>query len=149
MVADLDRHSAYLDAGEYQDIRITASGKYSGVGLEVSVLDGRIVVVSPIDGTPAARAGVESGDEILKIDDRLVTDENLDDTIELLRGTRIEAAQHLLQARLSGAIPAAPLAGLTSHLLYEPDERLALLPQKDCIEDLREQANILAQRRIL
>ena len=86
MVADLDRHSAYLDAGEYQDIRITASGKYSGVGLEVSVLDGRIVVVSPIDGTPAARAGVESGDEILKIDDRLVTDENLDDTIELLRG---------------------------------------------------------------
>ena len=44
MVGDLDRHSAYLDAGEYQDIRVTASGKYSGVGLEVSVADDRIVV---------------------------------------------------------------------------------------------------------
>ena len=86
MVADLDRHSAYLDAGDYQDIRITASGKYSGVGLEVSVLDDRIVVVSPIDGTPAARAGVESGDEILKIDDRPVLEDTLDETIELLRG---------------------------------------------------------------
>ena len=86
MVADLDRHSAYLDADEYQDIRITASGKYSGVGLEVSVLDDRIVVVSPIDGTPAARAGVESGDEILKIDDRLVMEESLNETVELLRG---------------------------------------------------------------
>lgn len=86
MVADLDRHSAYLDAGEYQDIRVTASGKYSGVGLEVSIQDGRVVVVSPIDGTPAARAGVETGDQILKIDDRPVTKEGLDDTIELLRG---------------------------------------------------------------
>jgi len=86
MVSDLDRHSAYLDAGEYQDIRITASGKYSGVGLEVSVADDRIVVVAPIDGTPAARAGVEAGDEILKIDDHSVTEEGLDDTIELLRG---------------------------------------------------------------
>jgi carboxyl-terminal processing protease len=86
MVADLDRHSAYLDASEFQDIRITASGKYSGVGLEVSVLDDRVVVVSPIDGTPAARAGVESGDEILKIDNRLVTEEGVDETVELLRG---------------------------------------------------------------
>jgi carboxyl-terminal processing protease len=86
MVGDLDRHSAYLDAGEYQDIRVTASGKYSGVGLEVSVADDRIVVVAPIDGTPAARAGVEAGDEILKIDNHSVTEEGLNDTIELLRG---------------------------------------------------------------
>ena len=86
MVADLDRHSAFLDADEYQDIRITASGKYSGVGLEVSVLDGSVVVISPIDGTPAARAGVEAGDEILKIDGHLVTEESVDETVERLRG---------------------------------------------------------------
>ena len=86
MVADLDRHSAYLDADEYQEIRISTSGRYTGVGLEVSLADGRLVVVSPIDGSPAARAGVEAGDQILEIDAVTVTEESLDDTVERLRG---------------------------------------------------------------
>ena len=86
MVGDLDRHSAYLDAGEYQDIRITASGRYSGVGLEVSKSDDRILVISPIDGTPAERAGILAGDEIIEIDELSVARDGLDDTIERLRG---------------------------------------------------------------
>ena len=52
MVADLDAHSQYLSADEYQDIRISTSGSYSGVGLEISAEDGDILVVTPIDGTP-------------------------------------------------------------------------------------------------
>jgi carboxyl-terminal processing protease len=86
MVGDLDRHSAYLDAGEYQDIRITASGRYSGVGLEVSRSDERILVISPIDGTPAERAGILAGDEIIEIDELSVARDGLDDTIDRLRG---------------------------------------------------------------
>ena len=86
MVGDLDRHSAYLDAGEYQDIRITASGRYSGVGLEVSKSDERILVISPIDGTPAERAGILAGDEIIEIDELSVARDGLDDTIDRLRG---------------------------------------------------------------
>lgn len=86
MVADLDPHSAFLDADEYQDIRITASGRYTGVGLEISVAEGRILVVAPIDGGPAEKAGLEAGDEILAINDRSVTDGSLDDAIDLLRG---------------------------------------------------------------
>jgi len=86
MVADLDRHSAYLDAGEYQDIRISTSGKYSGVGLEISTANGRILVISPIDGTPAQRAGIEAGDEIIEIDGLSVQDDGLDETIDKLRG---------------------------------------------------------------
>jgi carboxyl-terminal processing protease len=86
MVGDLDRHSAYLDAGEYQDIRITASGRYSGVGLEVSKSDDRILVISPIDGTPAERAGILAGDEIIEIDELSVARDGLDDTIDRLRG---------------------------------------------------------------
>ena len=86
MVADLDRHSAFLDAEEYQDIRVSTSGRYSGVGLEVSKDDDRILVISPIDGTPASRAGVEAGDEIIEIDGVSVALDGFDDTIDMLRG---------------------------------------------------------------
>lgn len=86
MVSELDRHSAYLDVDEYQDVRISASGSYSGVGLEVSTNDGAIVVISPIDGTPAQRAGIQSGDEIIAIDDVSVLDNGLDETVKKMRG---------------------------------------------------------------
>ncbi len=86
MVGDLDRHSAFLDASEYLDIRVSTSGKYSGVGLEVSVDDGRIVVISPIDGTSAQKAGIETGDEIVEIDGQIVSADGIDETVDRLRG---------------------------------------------------------------
>lgn len=86
MVGDLDRHSAYLDAGEYQDIRASTSGRYSGVGLEVSVADGAVMVIAPIDGTPAQKAGVEAGDEIIDVDGIVITANDLNETIDKLRG---------------------------------------------------------------
>lgn len=86
MVADLDAHSQYLDADEYQDIRISTTGSYSGVGLEVSSADGEILVVAPIDGTPAFRAGIRPGDKIVAIDDASVRKDGLQATIGKLRG---------------------------------------------------------------
>lgn len=86
MVADLDRHSEYLDATQFQDVRISTSGSYSGVGLEVSTEDGVIVVISPIDGTPAQRAGIESSDVIIEIDGVSVANDGLDQTIDKMRG---------------------------------------------------------------
>ena len=86
MVADLDRHSAYLDADEYQDIRVSTSGRYTGVGIEVSVVGGAILVVAPIDGTPAQEAGILSGDEIVEIDGTTVVEDGLEETIKKLRG---------------------------------------------------------------
>ena len=86
MVADLDPHSQYLDASEYQDIRISTTGSYSGVGLEVSRDDGEILVVAPIDGTPAFRAGIRPGDKIVAIDDASVRRDGLQETIGRLRG---------------------------------------------------------------
>lgn len=86
MVADLDAHSQYLDADEYQDIRISTTGRYSGVGLEVSSADSEILVVAPIDGTPAFRAGIRSGDKIVAIDDMSVRRDGLQETIGKLRG---------------------------------------------------------------
>ncbi|HSD70991.1 MAG TPA: S41 family peptidase [Woeseiaceae bacterium] len=86
MVANLDAHSEFLDADEYEDIRISTTGRYSGIGLEVSTVDGEILIVAPIDGTPAHRAGLQAGDVIVAIDGTTVVNEGLQQTIARMRG---------------------------------------------------------------
>jgi carboxyl-terminal processing protease len=81
MVSGLDKHSAFLDSDEYADIRISTTGAYSGVGLEVAVDDDTVRVVTPIDSTPAARAGIAAGDVILSVDHVPVTTDSLESTI--------------------------------------------------------------------
>jgi len=86
MVAALDPHSAFLDNEEYDEIRISTTGNYSGVGIEVTMEDGAVKVVAPIEGTPAARAGILAGDVIVSIDDVPVEAAGLNDAINRMRG---------------------------------------------------------------
>ena len=86
IVANLDPHSAFLDAAEYDEMRATTTGSYTGVGIEVSAQDGRVVVVTPIEGSPAAKAGVHAGDVVLAVNDQPVTADKLDETIGRMRG---------------------------------------------------------------
>jgi carboxyl-terminal processing protease len=86
MVSDLDAHSQYLDAGEYRDIRISTTGSYTGIGIEVDEVGGSVVIVTPIAGSPAARAGIRSGDQIIAVDGIAVEAARLQDTISRLRG---------------------------------------------------------------
>ena len=86
MIADLDPHSAFLDPGQYRDVQVNTSGSYSGVGIEVSAATGSIVVVAPIDGGPAAAAGIVAGDVIFSVDGMPVSGADLDDTIDRMRG---------------------------------------------------------------
>jgi carboxyl-terminal processing protease len=86
MVSSLDPYSAYLDGDEYDDIKISSSGQYSGVGIEVSMEDGQVVVVAPFDGSPAAEAGIRPGDVIATIDGVPVNPTTLADTIGRMRG---------------------------------------------------------------
>lgn len=86
MVRDLDAHSEYLDADEYRDIRVSTTGTYTGVGVEVAELDGVIHVVTPIVGSPAARSGIQSGDKIVAVDGVRVRPDNLRETIGRMRG---------------------------------------------------------------
>lgn len=86
MVADLDAHSQYLDADEYRDIRISTTGSYTGVGIEIGELDGEMRVITPIAGSPAARSGIRSGDTIIAVDGHAVESGNVDETIKRMRG---------------------------------------------------------------
>jgi carboxyl-terminal processing protease len=86
MVASLDPYSAYLDRDEFDEIKISSSGEYSGVGIEVAMEDEQVVVVAPIEGSPAAQAGIRSGDVIVMIDGIPVNTSTLADTIERMRG---------------------------------------------------------------
>lgn len=86
LVADLDPHSAFLDSKEFDELRISTAGEYSGVGIEVSLEDGAVKVVSPMEGGPAERAGVLAGDTILAVDDEPVDVENINDSIDRMRG---------------------------------------------------------------
>jgi carboxyl-terminal processing protease len=86
MVASLDPYSAYLDGDEYDEVKISSSGRYSGVGIELSIEDEQVVVIAPFDGSPAAQAGIRSGDIIVTIDGIPVNTNTLADTIGRMRG---------------------------------------------------------------
>jgi carboxyl-terminal processing protease len=86
MVSGLDPHSQYLDASEYRDIRASTTGTYTGVGIEVDEVDGAVTVVAPIAGSPAARAGIRGGDQIIAVDGTQIEGGNLRETIGHLRG---------------------------------------------------------------
>ncbi len=86
MLSGLDPHSAYLDLGEFKDLREGTSGEFGGLGIEVSMEDGFVKVVAPIDETPAAEAGVKSGDLIIRLDDTPVKGLSLAEAVEIMRG---------------------------------------------------------------
>jgi carboxyl-terminal processing protease len=86
MLSGLDPHSAYLNEDDYKDIRVGTSGEFGGLGIEVGMENGFVKVISPIDDTPAKRAGVRSGDLIIRLDGKPVKGMSLDDAVNLMRG---------------------------------------------------------------
>jgi carboxyl-terminal processing protease len=86
MVKALDPHSSYLPPKSYKNMLVDTSGKFGGLGIEISVRKGLLTVVSPIEDTPAFNAGIKSGDKIIKIEDESTLDMTLTDAVERLRG---------------------------------------------------------------
>ena len=86
MLAGLDPHSTYLDPEEYKVLQEGTSGEFGGLGIEVGVEDGFIKVIAPIDDTPAQKAGIQSGDLIIKIDETPTKGMSLNDAVEKMRG---------------------------------------------------------------
>jgi carboxyl-terminal processing protease len=86
MLASLDPHSSYMNKKQFEDMSVQTRGEFGGLGIEVTMENGVIKVVSPIDGTPAARAGLMANDLIVKIDGQDVTGMTLNDAVDKMRG---------------------------------------------------------------
>ncbi|GAB4170224.1 MAG: protease CptA [Rhodocyclaceae bacterium] len=86
MLSGLDPHSAYLDADAFKDLQVGTQGEFGGLGIEVGMEDGFVKVISPIEDTPAFRAGVKAGDLIIKLDETSVKGMSLTDAVKRMRG---------------------------------------------------------------
>lgn len=88
MLTSLDPHSSFLTPDEYKELQVETKGVFSGIGIEISMKDGIITVVSPIEGTPADKAGIKANDKIVKIGDKSTKDMTLIEAVKLLRGEK-------------------------------------------------------------
>ncbi len=86
MLSGLDPHSAYLVADEFQELKESTTGQFGGLGIEVTMENGFIKIVSPIDDTPAQKAGMRTGDLIIKLDEKPVKGMSLNDAVKMMRG---------------------------------------------------------------
>ena len=86
ILGGLDPHSSYMDAKSYRDMQVTTSGQFGGLGMQVNMEDGVLKVVSPIDDTPAAKAGILAGDIITQVDGTPIKGLNLSQAVEKMRG---------------------------------------------------------------
>ncbi|MBW2632982.1 MAG: PDZ domain-containing protein, partial [Deltaproteobacteria bacterium] len=84
MVGSLDPHSALLPPDAFEELRIDTKGKFTGIGIHITMRDGFVTVVSPIEGTPAYKAGIKAMDKIIKVDGKETTD--LRDAVNRMRG---------------------------------------------------------------
>lgn len=86
MLTSLDPHSSYLDLNEYKELQVGTTGEFGGLGIEVTMEDGFVKIVSPIDDTPAQRAGVHAGDLVIRLDETPVKGMTISEAVKLMRG---------------------------------------------------------------
>lgn len=86
MVSSLDPHSSYLTPEGYKELQIETHGEFGGLGIELTVRDNLLTIVTPIDGTPAFRAGIKPGDQIIKIGDEITMEMPLQEAVDRMRG---------------------------------------------------------------
>jgi carboxyl-terminal processing protease len=87
MLASLDPHNAYMPPGLFAEMQVQMSGTFGGIGIEITIVDGKLMVISPLEETPAFRAGIKAGDLILMIDNALTRGMNISEAVKRMRGS--------------------------------------------------------------
>lgn len=88
MLASLDPHSSFMPPETYKEMKIDTKGAFGGLGIEITIKDGVLTVISPIEDTPAFKAGIKAGDQIIKIDDKFTKDLNINEAVKRMRGQK-------------------------------------------------------------
>jgi carboxyl-terminal processing protease len=88
MLSSLDPHSSFMPPDMYKEMKIETKGSFGGLGIEISIKDGMLTVISPIEDTPAYKAGIKAGDQIVKIDDKFTKDLSVMDAVKRMRGPK-------------------------------------------------------------
>ena len=88
MLASLDPHSSFMPPETYKEMKIETKGTFGGLGIEISIKDGMLTVISPIEDTPAYKAGIKAGDQIIKIDDKFTKDLSIMEAVKRMRGQK-------------------------------------------------------------
>jgi carboxyl-terminal processing protease len=88
MLSSLDPHSSFMPPDQYKEMKIDTRGSFGGLGIEIAMKDGILTVISPIEDTPAFRAGIKAGDQIIKIDDKFTKDLSINDAVKRMRGPK-------------------------------------------------------------
>lgn len=88
MLSSLDPHSSFMPPDTYKEMKIDTKGAFGGLGIEISIKDSILTVISPIEDTPAFKAGIKSGDQILRIDEKFTKDLNINDAVKRMRGVK-------------------------------------------------------------
>lgn len=88
MLSALDPHSSYMSPESFTDLKVETQGAFGGLGIEISMKDGVLTVISPIEDTPAQRSGLKSGDQVVKIDDKFTKDLSISDAVKRMRGAK-------------------------------------------------------------
>ncbi len=88
MLKTLDPHTSYMSPDAYMEMQVETKGSFGGLGIEITIRDGKLTVVAPIDGTPAARAGIKASDWIAKVEGKITRDMTLMDAVKLMRGPK-------------------------------------------------------------
>ena len=93
LLSNLDAHSNYLNKKKFDDLRANTDGEFGGIGITVGLKDGSLTIIAPVDGTPGDKAGLKSGDVIVRVNDKSTIDMSIDDAVNLMRGapkTKVE-----------------------------------------------------------
>ena len=86
MVTNLDPYSDYLTRDDFSELKIGTTGRFGGIGIEITMEDGFVKIISPIDDTPAQRAGLKSGDLVIEVEGVSLKDKSINDAVKLMRG---------------------------------------------------------------
>jgi len=155
MISSLDPYSEFLTPEEYKELKSNTEGRFGGVGMEITLKDGLVTVVTPMENTPAWNAGIKSGDIIVKIDDKIIKDYTLTDVVKALRGsagTEVkvtiwrQGVKELMEVKLTRAI--IKLEDIKDVYIIEPGIGYVRLVEfseqttrdlKDALDNLKEQ----------